>query len=143
MPTKGVMDSPSHRLIAIVTLAFLTAVPFAFAANPRTAAAPKAALRPAAHRTLPTLVVPDVLGQPYVIAEGALEDAGLAWHVSGGNGFAPAIVVAQFPKPGTHILNTGAPLVTLKVKRNRAYPQRGKPDNKSPYRGTAVRLATS
>jgi len=136
------MDSSSHRLIAIVTLAFLTAVPFAFAANPRTAAAPKVPLRQAP-RALPTLVVPDVLGQPYVVAEGALEDAGLAWHVSGGNGFAPAIVVAQFPKPGTHILNTGAPLVTLKVKRNPAYPQRGKPDNKSPYRGTAVRLAAS
>jgi hypothetical protein len=134
------MNSPFRRVIAIVVLAFLTAVPFTFAASPHPAAAPKAPLRPAT-RTLPTLVVPDVLGQPYVFAEGTLEDAGLAWHVAGGNGFATGIVVAQSPKPGTHILDTGAPLVTLRVKRNHAYPQRGKPDNKSPYRGTAVRLA--
>lgn len=136
------MDTPLRRLVAIVGLAFLTVVPFTFAAEPRLAAASHAPLRPAP-RTLPTLVVPDVVGQPYVFAEGALEDAGLAWHVSGGNGFATAIVAAQSPKPGTHILNTGAPLVTLKVHRNRVYPQRGKPDNKSPYPGTAVRLAAS
>ena len=136
------MDSPLRRIGAIVALAFLTVVPFTFAAEPRSAATPKAPLRPAP-RTLPTLVVPDVVGQPYVFAEGTLEDAGLAWHVAGRNGFATAIVAAQSPKPGTHILNTGAPLVTLKVKRNRAYPQRGKPDNKSPYRGTAVRPAIS
>jgi hypothetical protein len=135
------MDSPLRRVSAIVVLALLTAVPFTFAASPH-AAAPKAPLRPAA-RTLPTLVVPDVLGQPYVFAEGTLEDAGLAWHVAGGNGFATAVVVAQTPGPGTRILNTGAPLVTLRVERNRAYPQRGKPDNKSPYRGTALRLAPS
>ena len=136
------MNSPLRRLVAIVTLAFLTVVPFTFAAESRTATAPKAPLRPAT-RTLPTLVVPDVVGQAYVFAEGALEDSGFAWHVSGGNGFSTAIVVSQFPSPGTHVLNTGAPLVTLKVKRNRAYPQRGNPDNKSPYHGTAVRLAAA
>jgi len=136
------MESPIRRLVAIVTLALVTVVPFAFAAGPHHAAAAKAPLRPAA-RTLPTLVVPDVVGQPYVFAEGALEDSGFAWHVAGGNGFSAATVVAQFPSPGTHVLNTGAPLVTLKVKRNRAYPQRGKPENKSPYHGTAVRLAVS
>jgi hypothetical protein len=136
------MNSPFHRIAAIAALAFLTAVPFTFAASPRAAAGPKAPLRPAT-RMLSALVVPNVVGQPYVFAEGTLEDVGLAWHVAGGNGFATAIVTAQFPKPGTHILNTGAPLVTLKVQRNRAYPQRGKPDNKSPYRGTAVRIAQS
>jgi PASTA domain len=136
------MDSSLRRIGVIVALAFLTVVPFAFANEPRSAAAPKAPLHPAP-RDLPILVVPDVVGQPYVFAEGALEDAGLAWRVSGGNGFATAIVAAQSPKPGTHLQNTGAPLVTLNVKRNRAYPQSGKPDNRSSYRGTAVRLATS
>jgi hypothetical protein len=135
------MNSPLRRVTVIVALAFLTAVPFTFAAGSHSAT-PKAPLRPAV-RTLSTLVVPNVVGQPYVFAEGTLEDARLAWHVSGGNGFSTATVVAQSPKPGTRVLNTGAPLVTLKVKPNRAYPQRGKPDNKSPYHGTAVRLAPS
>jgi hypothetical protein len=136
------MDSPFRRVIAIVVLALLAAVPFTFVASPHSAATSKAPLRPAT-RMLPTLVVPDVLGQPYVFAEGTLEDVGLAWHVARGNGFATAIVVAQSPKPGTHVLNTGAPLVALRVQRNRAYPQRGTPDNKSPYKGTALRLAPS
>ena len=131
------MDSTAHRVTALAILASLTAVPFAFAADPRLAAT----LRPAT-RTLKTLVVPEVQGQPYVFAEGALEDAGFSWHVSGGNGFAANTVVSQSPAPGTRVLNTGAPLVTLTVQRNRVYGEHGKPDNKSPYRGTAVRRAT-
>lgn len=134
------MDSPARRLAAIALLAFLTAVPFAFAAEPRPDA-PQAPLLPATH-ALTTLVVPDVRGQAYVFAEGALEDAGFSWYVSGRNGFAANTVIAQSPPPGTHVLNTGAPLIKLTVARNRAYPERGKPDNKSPYRGTAVRRAT-
>jgi hypothetical protein len=136
------MDSTAHRVTAIAILASLTAVPFAFAADPRQAAMPKAPLRPAT-RTLKTLVVPEVQGQPYVFAEGALEDAGFSWHVSGGNGFAANTVVSQSPRPGTRVLDTGAPLVTLTVERNRVYGEHGKPDNKSPYRGTAVRRTTS
>ena len=101
-----------------------------------------APLRPAA-RTLVTLVVPDVKGQAYVFAQGALEDAGFSWYVPGGNGFAANTVVAQSPAPGTHVLNTGAPLVTLKVAHNRVYAERGRPDNKSPYHGTAVRRVAS
>ena len=121
------MDSPLRRGTVIAVLAFLTAVPFTFAAERHPAAAPKAPLRPAG-RALSTLIVPNVRGQAYVFAEGTLEDAGLAWHVAGGNGFS---------------VNTGAPLVTLTLKRNRRYPQHGSPENKSPYRGTAVRLAGS
>jgi PASTA domain-containing protein len=137
------MDSPVRRVAAIATVAFLTAVPFAFASNPRRASAmPKAPLRPAT-RILTTLVVPEVQGQPYVFAEGALEDAGFSWHVAGGNGFAANTVVSQSPAPGTRVLDTGAPLVTLTVERNRVYGEHGKPSNKSPYRGTAVRRATS
>jgi len=135
------MDTPLRRVSLIAGLVLLTVVPFAFAAE-RRATAPKAPLRPAV-RVVPTLVVPGVVGQPYVFAEGTLEDGGFAWHVAGGNGFATAIVIAQSPKPGTRIVDTGAPLVTLEVQRNRQYPQRGRPDNKSPYKGTAVRLAAS
>jgi len=136
------MDSPLRRITAIVLLASLTAVPFAFAADPRQAAAPKAPLRLSV-RQLPTLVVPDVQGQAYVFAEGALEDAGFSWYVAGGHGFAANTVVTQSPAPGTRVLDNGAPLVTLTVKRSRTYGERGTPENKSPYRGTAVRLATS
>jgi PASTA domain-containing protein len=134
--------SPRRRVAAIATLAFLTAVPFTFAAShdarvaaptPRHAVAPKPA----------TLVVPDVLGQPYVFAKGALEDAGLAWYVARGKGFAANTVVAQSPAPGTKLVDTGAPLVQLRLERNRTYTQRGKPDEKAPYHGTSVRLAAS
>ena len=90
-----------------------------------------------------TLVVPNVLGQPYVFAKGALEDAGLAWHVVNNKGFAANTVISQSPAPGTKLVDTGAPLVTLRVDRNRTYTQRGRPDNKSPYHGTSVRLAAS
>jgi beta-lactam-binding protein with PASTA domain len=137
------MDSPLRRTAAIAFLAFVTAVPFAFAAGPHKAATPKAELR-LATRTLPaTLVVPDLEGQPYVFAEGALEDAGFSWYVPGRNGFSANRVVAQSPAPGTHLVDTGAPLVTLTLARNRVYKELGKSQNKSPYHGTAVRRATS
>jgi hypothetical protein len=134
--------SPRRRVAAIAALAFLTAVPFAFAANHTSRGTPSPAARVTAQKPA-TLVVPDVLGQPYVFAEGALEDAGLAWYVVGNKGFAANTVVSQSPAPGTKLVDTGAPLVTLKVDRNRTYMQRGRPDNKSPYHGTSVRLAAS
>jgi PASTA domain len=133
------MDSPLRRIAAIAFLSFLTAVPFAFASEPRSVAGgPKAPLHPAT-QTPATLVVPDVQGQAYVFAEGALEDAGFSWYVTGRNGFSSNTVVAQSPAPGTRVLDTGAPLVTLKLTRNRGYGERGTAENKSPYRGTAVR----
>jgi hypothetical protein len=136
------MNSPFRRFTVIAVLAFLTAVPFTFAADQHHAVTRNAPLRPAKQAALP-LVVPNVRGQAYVFAEGALEDAGLAWHVAGGNGFSANTVVAQWPKPGTRLVNTGAPLVTLTLRQNRGYPQHGSPENKSPYRGTAVRVAAS
>ena len=136
------MDSPLQRVAAISLLCFLAAVPFAFASEPRRAVAPRAPVRLAV-LTPATLVVPDVQGQPYVFAEGALEDAGFAWYVTGRNGFSSSTVVSQSPAPGTRVVDTGAPLVTLRVTRNRAYGERGTAENKSPYRGTAVRPTSS
>jgi hypothetical protein len=131
------MASPFRRILAIVTLSFATVVPFTRAAEPRSS------LPRARHRAhvRPVLVVPNVRGQAYVFAKGILEDAGCAWHVTGGNGFAANTVVAQSPKPGTLVHDTGAPLVTLTIVRNSSYPERGTPDNTAPYRGTAVRIA--
>ena len=132
------MDSPFRRILAIVTLCFATAAPFTRAAEPR-APLPKAKHHGPAQR--PALVVPNVRGQAYVFAKGILADEGFAWHVTGGNGFAANTVVAQYPKPGTRVRDTGAPLVTLTVVRNNSYPESGTPDNRAPYRGTAVRIA--
>lgn len=131
------MASPFRRIIAILTLCFATAAPFTRAAEP------SAPLPKARHRMpmRPALVVPNVQGQAYVFAKGVLEDAGFAWHVIGGNGFAANTVVTQSLKPGTRVRDTGAPLVTLTVVRNNSYPEHGTPDNRAPYRGTAVRIA--
>ncbi|MFL5937724.1 MAG: PASTA domain-containing protein [Gaiellaceae bacterium] len=134
--------SPRRRVAAIAALAFLTAVPFAFASNHSVRATSSQPRRVVVQKPA-TLVVPDVLGQPYVFAKGALEDAGLAWYVVNNKGFPANTVISQSPAPGTKLVDTGAPLVTLKVDRNRTYTQRGRPDNKSPYHGTSVRLAAS
>jgi len=88
----------------------------------------------------PTLVVPDVRGQVYVFAKGILEDQGFAWQVIGGvQGFAANTVVTEKPKPGTIVVDTGAPLVTLTLARNPSFGERGAPENTAPYGGTSVR----
>jgi hypothetical protein len=136
------MQSPRRRVAAIAALAFLTAVPFTFAANPRAAVA-HAARRPVVVHRMTTVVVPNVLGQPYVFAKSALEDGGFAWRVTRGKGFAANVVVAQRPAPGTRLVDTGAPLVTLQLARNRSYGQNGTADDRSPYRATRLEVAPS
>jgi hypothetical protein len=131
------MGSPFRRIAAIVALCFLTTTPFSFASDqslPAPTVKPRVVERP-------VLVVPHVQGQAYVFAKGILEDQGFAWRVPGGNGFAANTVVAQSPAAGMRVRDTGAPLVTLTLVANRAYPERGTPDNKAPYRGTALRPA--
>ena len=87
----------------------------------------------------PPLVVPDVRNQAFVFAKGALEDAGFAWRVVGSvHGYAANTVVAQSPAAGTRVLDTGAPLITLTLHRNSAYPQSGSSEDVSPYRGTVL-----
>jgi PASTA domain len=135
------MDSPRQRAFVILALACLTAVPFAFVAGPRVMRH-KAPLRPAVE-VREAIVIPDVVGVPYVFAKETLEDAGLAWRVSGARGYPANTVVAQSPRPGTRVVNTGAPLVTLKIKKNRTYAERGVPEQRSPYRATALQLARS
>jgi beta-lactam-binding protein with PASTA domain len=89
-----------------------------------------------------TLVVPDVRGQVYVFAKGILEDDGFAWQVIGSvQGYAANTVVTQRPKPGTVVVDTGAPLVTLSLSRNPSFHERGTPENTSPYGSSSVRLA--
>jgi PASTA domain len=85
------------------------------------------------------LVVPDVRNQAFVFAKGTLADAGFAWRVAGSvQGFAANIVVGQSPAAGSHVIDTGAPLVTLTLKRNGTYDQVGEAADTSPYPATAV-----
>ena len=53
-------------------------------------------------------------------------------------GYAVNTVVEQHPAPGTVVLDTGAPTVTLTLSRNRTYAQLGVPSNNAPYSGTPV-----
>jgi hypothetical protein len=88
-----------------------------------------------------TLVVPQVTGQAYVFAKGILQDGGFAWRVSGAvKGYAGNTVVTQEPVAGSVVQDTGAPTITLTLSRNENYPERGEPDNRSPYAGTTVLL---
>jgi hypothetical protein len=88
-----------------------------------------------------TLVVPQVTGQAYVFAKGILQDGGFAWRVSGQvKGYAGNTVVTQEPVAGSVVQDTGAPKIMLTLSRNQNYPERGKPDNASPYAGTTVLL---
>jgi hypothetical protein len=88
-----------------------------------------------------TLMVPDVTGQAYVFAKGILQDNGFAWHVTGTVlGFAANTVYLQHPEPGTVVLDTGAPTVTVTLGRNPAYVEKGTPENDAPYAGTPIRF---
>jgi hypothetical protein len=86
----------------------------------------------------PTVVVPDVTGQAFVFAKGALEDSGFAWKVTGSvHGYAANRVVSQSPAAGTKLKDTGAPTVTVSLNRS-SYAESGEPEDTSPYLGTPV-----
>jgi hypothetical protein len=90
----------------------------------------------------PPLVVPDVQGQAFVFAKGALEDAGFAWRVTGSvRGYSSNTVASQSPAPGTRVIDTGAPLITLSLKRNGSYAQSGEAEDASPYAATTLQPA--
>jgi hypothetical protein len=55
-------------------------------------------------------------------------------------GFAANTVATQQPTPGTTVLDTGAPTITLTLARNPAYDEHGTPENDAPYAGTAIKL---
>jgi beta-lactam-binding protein with PASTA domain len=85
------------------------------------------------------MVVPDVTHQLFVFASGTLEDNGFGWKVRGSVGGYPAnVVVAQSPKAGTHVLNTGEPTITLHLVHGKG-AQTGAPQNRSPYGASLIR----
>jgi hypothetical protein len=127
------------RVALFVLLGLAATATLTYAAGRQPNSAPGAL---AAAVATPPLVVPDVRNQAFVFAKGSLEDAGFAWRVAGSvHGYAPNTVVSQSPAAGTRVLDTGAPLITLTLKRNGSYSQAGEAQDASPYAGTVLEPA--
>jgi beta-lactam-binding protein with PASTA domain len=131
------------RLAIVGVVLLLASATLAVGAAKRLTAVPKGAPAPVAAATL---VVPDVSGQAFVFAKGTLEDTGFAWQVLGSvHGYAANKVARQSPLAGTRVRDTGAPTISVTLKRT-AYPEKGNPEDASPYAGTSlqpIRLATA
>jgi hypothetical protein len=128
------------RAVIVAVVWILGTAAFTFAAD-STIVGPSPSARPAQAAEPRELVVPSVVGQAYVFSKGILEDAGLAWQVKGPvRGYSSNRVLTQSPAPGTRVVDTGAPTVTLRLVRG-PYEQLGTPADSAPYRGTAIRLA--
>ena len=124
------------RLTAVAAAGLLVSATISLAADK-----PTMANKPGAHASAPqqVLTVPDVRGQLFVFASGALEDGGFGWKVRGAVGGYPAnVVVSQHPRPGAHVLDTGAPTITLGLARGKG-AQLGEPQNRSPYGASLIR----
>ena len=130
------------RLIALIVIWLLAAASWTLAAGgPKTPPAAPVAGQPT---TPEVLVVPEVRRQAYVFSKGILQDAGFAWRVEGPvGGYAANTVVSQTPAPGVRVIDNGAPTVVLRLKRSGEYDERGVPENRSSYKGTAVVLLSN
>src|SRR5712691_6150391 len=123
------------RLAVVGAVLLLASATLAVGAAKRLTAVPKGAPAPV---PAATMVVPDVTGQAFVFAKGTLEDTGFALHVvSGVHGYAANKVSNQTPAAGTRVKDTGAPTITVTRERT-AYPEKGEPEDVSPYVGTSV-----
>jgi PASTA domain len=131
----------SRRILTLPRLTAVAAAGLLVSATISLAADKPATRKPAAHaaKARATLVVPNVRNQLFVFASGMLEDGGFGWKVRGGVGGYPAnVVVSQSPKPGTRVIDTGSPTVTLSLARGKA-PELGQPQNRSPYGASLIR----
>lgn len=130
------------RLFALTAIGLLLASSLTFASATRNIQEKEAEVGPV-QAGPNTIRVPDVRGQAYVFAKGILEDAGFAWQVAGPvEGYAANLVSVQSPAPGTDVLDTGAPIIELRLERNPEYSERGLPENESSFEGTKLRLAS-
>jgi hypothetical protein len=128
------------RAVVVALVWVLATAAFTFAAD-TTIIGPSSATSTSTPAKAPELVVPSVTGQAYVFAKGILEDGGFAWHVTGGvRGFASNRVMAQTPAAGTRVVDTGAPMIVLRLVRG-AYAEKGIPVDASSYLGTKIKLA--
>ena len=128
------------RAVVVALVWVLATAAFTFAAD-TTIIGPSSATSTSTPAKAPELVVPSVTGQAYVFAKGILEDGGFAWHVTGGvRGYASNRVMAQSPAAGTRVVDTGAPMIVLRLVRG-AYAEKGRPVGTSSYPGTKIKLA--
>lgn len=125
------------RLTALAAALLLVSATISLAADKPTARVP--AVHKAATRQV--MVVPDVRSQLFVFASGTLEDGGFGWKVRGSvGGFPSNVVVSQSPKPGTKVIDTGEPTISLVLARGRG-AELGEPQNRSPYGASVIRAA--
>ena len=130
--------APRLTALAVLLVLLLGTATFTYAAQQRISATKP--VTPAKPVAPPLLVVPNVSGQAYVFAKGTLQDAGFAWRVEGPvRGYAANTVVEQRPAAGRRVVDTGAPLVVLRLAANKHYAQSGEPEDASPYQGTEIR----
>jgi len=123
------------RLTAVAAAGLLVSATISLAADK-----PAAMQKPANHSQSAqrVMVVPDVRNQMFVFASGMLEDGGFGWKVRGSVGGYPSnVVYAQSPKPGTHVLDTGQPTITLHLVRKGS--EAGEPQNRSPYGASLIK----
>jgi hypothetical protein len=137
----GRLGTLVSRLVALTVVWLLATTALTYAAAQRLNTSTPA---PAAHVAVPptasVVVVPDVRNQAYVFAEGTLGDSGFAWKVDGSvHGYASNMVVSQSPAPGTRVIDTGAPTITLRLAKGKT--ESGVPQDESPTAGTALKLA--
>lgn len=126
------------RVVAVAAVVLLVSATISLAAD-KPAAMKKPSLHAKAAKQV--LIVPDVRNQLFVFASGTLEDGGFGWKVRGSvKGFPANMVVSQSPKAGTHVLNTGAPTITLRLARGKA-AEAGTPLDRSPYGASLIRRA--
>jgi hypothetical protein len=92
-----------------------------------------------AQRRSRPIVVPDVRSLTLVDAKSAFDQAGLGWEVVGPvAGYHANVVVAQTPAAGTRLVDTGTPLVKLRLRASGE--QTGTPQQRSSQAGTAVEV---
>jgi hypothetical protein len=129
----------SGRILTLPRVTAVAAAVLLVSATISLAADKPALKKPARHAaTRHVLTVPDVRHQLFVFASGMLEDGGFGWKVRGSVGGYPAnMVVSQSPKPGTHVIDTGAPAIILQLAQRGA--QLGAPQNRSPYGASVIR----
>jgi PASTA domain-containing protein len=132
------MAAAIRLLLAVGFAGLLASGTLAFGAE-RAATTPRG--KPAAPPPPTILLVPDVRGKAYIFAKGMLEEDGFAWRVEGSvRGYAANSIAGQSPAPGTKVVDTGAPTVTLRLSRTKGYKQLGDPEGAAPYPGTEIQL---
>ena len=129
------------RAVVVALVWVLATAAFTFAADTTLIGPSSATSSKSVPAKAPELVVPSVTGQAYVFAKGILEDAGFAWHLTGPvYGYASNRVMAQTPAAGTRVVDTGAPMVVLRLVRG-AYAEKGRPVGTSSDPCTKIKLA--